>query len=121
LHIPENAVSHLKRAMLIEGRRPHLHVSAQVAAATGNKADYIRTRALDDAHYTELLSEYLRKFGSANRAEINLFLLPKLSDALTEEQKVSKINNLLTKWRKQGLIENLGTDRTPRWTLAAKK
>jgi len=56
-----------------------------------------------------------------NRAEINLFLLPKLSEALTEEQKISKINNLLTKWRKQGLIENLGSDRTPRWTLAAKK
>jgi ATP-dependent DNA helicase RecG len=88
---------------------------------TINKTAYIRTRSLDDAHYTELLSEYLRKFGSANRAEINQFLLPKLSDALTEEQKATKINNLLTKCRKHGLIENLGSDRTPRWTLAAKK
>jgi ATP-dependent DNA helicase RecG len=76
---------------------------------------------LDDAHYTELLTEYLRKFESASRAEINQFLLPKLSEALTEEQKSNKINNLLTKWRKQGLIRNLGSDRTPRWTLATKK
>jgi ATP-dependent DNA helicase RecG len=121
LPVPDGAVAHLKRANLIEGRRPHLHVSALVAAAAGQKADYIRTRALDDAHYTELLTEYLRKFESASRAEINQFLLPKLSEALTEEQKSNKINNLLTKWRKQGLIRNLGSDRTPRWTLATKK
>jgi ATP-dependent DNA helicase RecG len=48
-------------------------------------------------------------------------LTPKLSDALTAEQKISKINNLLTKWRKGGLIRNTGSDRAPRWTLAEKK
>lgn len=121
LPIPESTASHLKRARLIEGRRPHLHVSASVAAATGGKAAYIRTRALDDAHYTELLTEYLRKFGSASRAEINEFLVPKFSEALTEVQKSNKVNNLLTRWRKQGLIENHGSDRAPRWTLVRKK
>ena len=121
LPIPESAVAHLKRAKLIEGRRPHLHVSAFVAAAAGSKAAYIRTRALDDAHYAKLLTEFLRKFDSASRAEINQMLVPKLSEALTEEQKISKINNLLTKWRKSGLIRNLGSDRAPRWALAEKK
>jgi ATP-dependent DNA helicase RecG len=120
LAIPEIAVARLKRANLIEGRRPHLHVSALVAAATGEKAAYIRTRALDDAHYARLLTDYLKKFGTASRTNINDFLVPKLSEALTEEQKVSKINNLLTKWRKSGLIRNLGSDRAPRWMLAEK-
>jgi ATP-dependent DNA helicase RecG len=121
LPIPESAVAHLKRARLIEGRRPHLHVSAQVAEATGSKAAYIRTRALDDAHYAKLLTDYLTKFGTASRTNINEFLIPKLSEALTEEQKLSKINNLLTKWRKSGLIRNLGSDRSPQWMLAEKK
>jgi ATP-dependent DNA helicase RecG len=121
LPVPERAAAHLKRAKLIEGRRPHLHVSAFVAAAAGNKAAYIRTRALDDAYYAKLLTELLRKFGTASRAEINQMLVPKLSETLTEEQKVSKINNLLTKWRKSGLIRNLGSDRAPRWALAEKK
>ena len=121
LPISEGAVVHLKRAKLIEGRKPHLHVSALVAAATGGKAAYIRTRALDDAHYAKLLTEYLAKFGTASRAEINQMLAPKLSDALTAEQKISKINILLTKWRKGGLIRNTGSDRAPRWTLAEKK
>jgi len=91
-----------------------------VAAATGGKAAYIRTRALDDAHYAKLLTEYLAKFGTASRAEINQMLAPKLSDALTAEQKISKINNLLTKWRKGGLIRNTGVIGS-RWTLAEKK
>ena len=121
LSIPENAAARLKRAKLIEGRRPHLHVSALVAAATGGKAAYIRTRALDDAHYARLLTDLLTKFGSASRTEINQMLVPKLSEALTEEQKLIKINTLLTKWRKSGLIRNLGSDRSPRWTLAEKK
>ena len=120
LPIPDHAVVRLRRAKLIEGRRPHLHVSAAVAAATGNKADYIRTRTLDDNHYEKLLTEYLTKFGSASRAEINKMLLPKLSEALTEEEKVRKINSLLTKWRRSGLIQNQGSDRVPQWTLAEK-
>jgi ATP-dependent DNA helicase RecG len=121
LPVPERAAAHLKRAKLIEGRRPHLHVSALIAAAAGNKATYIRRRALDDAYYAKLLTELLRKFGTASRAEINQMLVPKLSETLTEEKKLSKINNLLTKWRKSGLIRNLGSDRTPRWALAEKK
>ena len=121
LPIPDSAVTHLKRAKLIEGRKPHLHVSALVAAATGGKAAYIRTRALDDAHYARLLTDLLAEFGSANRAEINEMLVPKLSEALTAEQKIHKINYLLTKWRKAGLIQNIGSDRAPRWTLAEKK
>ena len=121
LPIPDSAVIHLKRAKLIEGRKPHFHVSALVAAATGGKAAYIRTRALDDAHYAKLLTDFLAEFGSASRAEINDMLIPKLSEALTAEQKISKINNLLTKWRKAGLIRNTGSDRAPRWALAEKK
>jgi ATP-dependent DNA helicase RecG len=120
LTISDGALTHLRRAKLIEGRKPHLHVSAQVAAVTGNKADYIRTRSLDDAHYARLLTDYLQQFSSASRSDINQFLLPKLSDALTEEQKISKINNLLTKWRRNGLIENRGSDRSPQWILAVK-
>jgi ATP-dependent DNA helicase RecG len=121
LPVPERAAVHLKRAKLIEGRRPHLHVSALIATAAGNKAAYIRTRALDDAYCAKLLTELLRKFGTASHAEINQMQVPKLRETLTEKQKLFKINNLLTKWRKSGLIQNLGSDRAPRWALAEKK
>lgn len=120
LPLPDEAVTRLKRMKLIEGRKPHFHVSASVAAVTGSKTSYIRTRSQDDAFYAKLLTDYLQKFGGASRAEINELLLSKLSDALGQEQKVRKINNLLTKLRRAGVLLNTGSDRAPNWVLAEK-
>jgi len=118
LPIPDEAAARLKRAGLIEGRKPNFHVSASVAKATASKEDYIRTRAQDDEFYAKLLTDYLEKFGEASRAEINKLLLDKLSEALTMEQKESKISNLLTKLRRRKRIHNAGTRGKPVWKLA---
>lgn len=118
LPIPDEAATRLKRMRLIEGRKPNFHVSAAVAEATANKADYIRTRAQDDEFYAKLLTDYLEKFGQASRAEVNQLLLDKLSDALTAEQKGDKIGNLLTKLRRKGRICNTGSRSHPIWKLA---
>lgn len=120
LHIPEEAAVRLKRMKLIEGRKPNFHVSAAVADVTGNKADYIRTRAQDDEFYAKLLTDYLEKFGQANRSEINQLLLPKLSEALDEKQKINKISNILTKLRRRKVIVNKGSDTAPCWHLAER-
>jgi ATP-dependent DNA helicase RecG len=121
LPIPDSAVARLKRSGLIEGRKPHFHVSAAVAGVTAGKVDYIHTRAQDDEFYAKLLTDFLSKFGKANRQEVNQLLLSKLSDALDEDQKASKISNLLTKLRRNGNIVNMGSDREPRWQIAEKK
>lgn len=121
LPLDDVMVKHLRQAGLIEGRKPNLFVSAEIATVTATKADYIRTRAQDDEFYAKLLTDYLGKFGEANRAEINKLLLDKLSDVLTEDQRINKINNLLTKLRRNGVIFNAGVDSAPRWRLAEKK
>lgn len=120
LPVPDEAVARLRRAGLVEGRRPNLHVSAAVARATAGKAEYIRTRAQDDAFYAKLLVDYLDKFGHANRKELGQLLLPKLSDALTAEQKERKVGNLLTSLRRKGVIVNDGVDSAPRWRLVRR-
>lgn len=117
LPISSQAVARLKRSHLVEGRRPHLHVSSVVASAADTKADYIRTRAQDDAHYAKLVTDYLTKFGEASRQDITALLWDKLSDALDEQQKRNKVMNLLTKMRTGGKIHNAGTRTKPRWTL----
>ncbi len=117
LPIPDEAAAGLRRAGLIEGRKPNFHVSAQVAAATDQKADYIRTRAQDDEFYAKLLTDYLQRYGSATRAEINKLLLPKLSEVLSVEQKDNKVANLLTQLRRAGRIHNSGTRARPVWRL----
>ncbi|MGO1394184.1 MAG: RNA-binding domain-containing protein [Halomonas sp.] len=118
LPIPDEAVTRLKRAGLIEGRKPRFYVSASVAKATASKADYIRTRAQDDEFYAKLVIDYLYQFGQANRTEIDKLLIDKLSDALTPEQKQRKIGNLLTKLRRRKRILNTGSRGKPEWKLA---
>lgn len=114
----EDALRHLRRRKLVEGRKPNIHVSATVAAATDSKAEYIRTRAQDDEHYARLICDYLGKFGAADRTELDRLLTDKLSDALSDEQKQRKISSLLTKLRRAGVIFNAGSKKKPKWRLA---
>ncbi|WP_296279186.1 RNA-binding domain-containing protein [Pseudoxanthomonas sp.] len=118
LPLPDEAAARLRKAGLIEGRKPNYFVSATVAAATSSVADYLRTRGQDDAFYAKLITDYLEVKGEASRAEINKLLLGKLSDALTEEQKDNKVANLLTKLRRAGRIQNTGSRGQPVWKLA---
>ncbi len=79
------------------------------------KADYINTRGQDDEFYVKQITDYLIKFGSASRQEIDKLLLSKLSDALDSTQKQNKIGNLLTGMRLGGVITNAGTRKVPKW------
>ncbi len=109
----------LRRQKLAEGRYPNLHVSARVAAAAEARADYIRTRGLDDAYYQQLIIEYLRKYGSATRKDIDRLVLEKLPDVLSAKQKAYKIARLLSHQmcQQHGWIANLGSRRKPEWVL----
>jgi ATP-dependent DNA helicase RecG len=100
--------AYLKGKGLIEGRKPNYHISAQVAQHSGDKAEYIRHRAFDDQHYKQLIVEYLEKFETAKRADIDRLVLDKLPDVLDERQKQHKIKNLLQSLKNQGIIVNLG-------------
>ncbi len=115
LPIPTEAAQRLRRAGVIEGRKPNFHVAAVVADATGSRADYIRMRGQDDAHYTKLVLDFVDKFGNASRQDLDKLLLTKLSDALTPEQKDRKVGNLLTKMRRAGQLRNAGTRARPVW------
>lgn len=117
LPLDKEMTSRLRRAKLIEGRQPNLRVSAEIATATATKAQYIHTRGQDDAFYAKLVIDYLAKFGSASRQEIDTLLWDKLSDALDEPKKKTKVGNILTKLRRAGQIRNAGSRGAPEWRL----
>lgn len=117
LPIDHVALQRLRRARLVEGRKKQLHVSEQVASITDDKARYIRTRAQDDAHYKQLILDFIGRFRSASREDIDELLLKNLSEALDDEQKRSKISNLLTAMRRAGSIRNAGSRAQPRWEI----
>ena len=118
--LDDKTVRRLKRAGLIEGRKPNLHVSAAIASAADAKAAYIKTRAMDDGYYRKLVAGYLEKFGHGSREDVDDLLRDKISDALDPAQKITKVGNLLSAMRKDGEIENTGPRKTPRWQLTKK-
>ena len=118
LPIDDAAAKRLRKEGLIEGRKPNFHVSSKVAMAANSKAYYIRTRALDDAYCKKLILDYLQKFQPATRQELDSFLLGKLGDVLTDQQKTTKISNLLTSLRRAGKIVNKGSRKSSAWKIA---
>lgn len=116
LEISKATSDRLRRRGLIEGRRPNLHISAPVAAAAGDVASYVRTRAQDDAFYVKLITDYL-EIRSATTRDLSDMLWDKLSDGLNEQQKRYKVKNLLTKLRRQGTIRSVGSRQKARWEL----
>ena len=100
----ESEISELKGKGLIEGRKPNFHISATVAKVTGEQADYIRQRGIDDAYCQQMIQEYLRKFGEGKREDFEKVVLDKLPEVLTLQQKRNKVRNILQKMRREGLI-----------------
>ncbi len=119
--ITDAAAGMLRKQGLIEGRKPNYYTAAQVAQTTGNKSDYIRNRAFDDAYYKRLILDYLKHYGSASRDELVTLILDKLSDALDEKQKQNKFRNLLNAMStRDKTIEKSGGLHKGRWILKPK-
>ncbi|MDG9671486.1 hypothetical protein ONV78_27375 [Hahella sp. CR1] len=67
-------------------------------------------------HYKQMIIEYLEKFGTAKRIDINRLLLDKLPDVLDATQKDNKVKNLLQALKQEGLIEPEGKS----WRMSNK-
>ena len=118
LPVPSEVVKTLRKRGWVEGNKPNIHISAAIAATTGQKVDYIRTRKQDDEHYKKLVIDYLNQWKEAKPKEIRELLLSKLSDGLTAKQKKDKVRNLLTAMRMEGKIIAEGIKNAARWKLA---
>lgn len=117
--ISDDDAQTLRNAKLIEGRKPNYVVSAKIAALTDTRAEYIKHRSLDKKHYKVLVVEYLKKFESAEKRDIEELLLNKLSDSLNVKQKRDFVRNLLQEMRREGTIRPDKPRRGAKWRLAS--
>ena len=116
--VSEEDAKPLKELGLIEGRKPNYYISSRVVEETRNptlKAQYIRHRGFDDEYYKKLVVNFVKKFGSATRKDIDALIVSKLPDVLHKDQKKIKINNLLGALRRSGVVVNLGTTNKPKY------
>ncbi len=113
--ISDDAIKMLRKKGLIEGRKPHLYVSKQIAKVTNTQVEYTLKKGFNDAECQELIMKALNDHKVLSRKQINELLWNKLPIDYIDEQKVRKIGNLLTKLRKNGVIY---TDEKRLWHLS---
>ncbi len=111
-----NEAKLLKNKNLIEGKRPNLHISSNVAKHTNQEDEYIKLRGINDEYAKKMMLEYLKEFSKAKKSDFVKTLLEKLPDILTPQQKQNKIKNYLQELRLDGLIVNSGKY----WEMAKK-
>ncbi|MCW2312757.1 hypothetical protein [Rhodoferax antarcticus] len=115
-------VAVLRKAGLIEGRKPNYFVSSHVANVTGTRAEYTRNKGLDDQYYKKLILQHIQNFKSVSGSDIRTLLRDKLPDSLSVAQKQVKIKNLLSALRTHGLdgqkIATHGTGKGARWEIS---
>lgn len=102
--ITEEAAKLLKKKLLIEGRKPHYHISSSVASVTGQESQYIKVKGIEDDYCKKMIVDYLTKFKAGKRYNFEEMLADKLSPLLTEKQKKDKIKNILQAMKKDGVI-----------------
>lgn len=114
--LTDSEVALLKSKKLIEGRKPNFHISAKMAETTGQKADYIKNRGFKDQHYKNLIMEFIDKYSSCSKDDIDRLILDILPAVLDEGQKKNKVRNIIYAMSKRDkTIVNQGTNRHPMW------
>ena len=115
--ISAEAATHLRKLHYVEGRGKQMRISSHIAELTDKRAEYIQMRATDDVHLKGMIIDYLTRYHSATRSDINKLLLPKMHEALNESERLRKIGNLLSSLRAKGQIVNRGSRGMPRWEM----
>lgn len=112
-----DVVSYLRKKGLIEGRMPHIYISKQLASSIGHKIDYSKHKGLDEQKCISFIIDALRDHGQLNKQEIADLVWDLLSDTLDEDQKYTKVGNLLKKMKRKGVIDSTPGRRYSKWYL----
>lgn len=112
----EKIIRNLRHKKLIEGRKPHLHISNIIAQVSPSekRAQYILEKGQEISFYEQQIINFLR-LKPSHRHEIEDLLLKQLSTVLSTEQKKRKITNILLSLKRKNKIRCKGTTKAAIW------
>lgn len=113
--LTDDAISLLRREGLIEGRKPNIFVSANLAKLTGKQVLYTKRKPFEKQKLKDWVLKFLDEHHKANRKQIDELLWSLLPEDWTTTRKKNKIANLLSEMKREGLISNKGNDNLPYW------
>jgi ATP-dependent DNA helicase RecG len=120
--IDKKDLKKLRDQKLIEKIQKNYILSIKVAEILGKEADYTKKKGFSDDKISNFIIEHLENFSNGlTRKQINEYVWDYLSEILSKEQKIKKINYILYKLQKRGVIKNFGTDKIPLWKLLKNK
>lgn len=102
LKVADEQANLLRKAKLIEGRKPNFFVSAVVANVTNTQNQYVLNKGFEDDHYKRTILKRLR-LGPATGDQLRQLVLDKLPAVLSDKEKETKVKNLRTALRLRGL------------------
>ena len=103
--ISDDAIKMLRKKGLIEGRKPHLYVSKQIAKVTNKQIEYTLKKGFNDEECKEWILKALNDHKVLSRKQINELLWNKLPIDFTDTQRINKIGNLLMRMKRDGTIK----------------
>ena len=103
--ISDEAIKMLRKKGLIEGRKPHLYVSKQIAEVTNKQIEYTLKKGFNDEECKEWILKALNDHKVLSRKQINELLWNKLPIDFTDTQRINKIGNLLMRMKRDGTIK----------------
>jgi ATP-dependent DNA helicase RecG len=109
--LTDQQITYLRKKRFVEGRKTSIYLSFNVIEPLDDEqlnAEYMANKSFDDDHFKKMIVEYIKKFGQTKRNTIDNLIIPKLSAALTDDQKKTKVGNYLTNLKTKKIIRLSG-------------
>lgn len=112
--LSDTAIKALRKANLIEGRKPNLFISKSLAQSTGKEIEYSKRKGFGDEFCCDLILKALNEHKSLSRSKINELVLDYLPADRDLQNKIYKVGNLLAKLKRR---QQIYLNDNKEWTL----
>lgn len=119
--ITDDAAKMLKKKGFIDGRKPKYFVSAKVATLLNEEEEYYEKVGASNKQLGDWILNRLEKSGKSTRKQIDAHVKKFIGTMFTEEQQKKKIENILQKLSRKGIVKNIGSTRDSEWIKIGNK